>query len=166
MSILNLDDALSQSLATTEAAPDFVTPENGTYIFEVADTGAEQKDTKDPKKAQAEGKPLKYIVLKLTYKIADIVEQEGAPIKPGSLTSEQFILNDASLPYFKARIRDIAVAAGGTAEDVDGLSIKEALEAVKGIAFKVNAKQNKRTVDGNEMINVRYSNIRSVEADE
>lgn len=165
MSILNLDDALSQSLSTTEAAPDFVTPENGVYVFEVEATGAEQKDTKDAKKAQAEGKPLKYIVLKLTYKITDIIEQEGAPIKPGSFTSEQFILNDQGLPYFKARIRDIAVASGGSAEDVDGLSIAEALEAVKGITFKVNAKQNKRTVDGNEIVNIRYSNIRNAEAE-
>lgn len=163
MSILNLDDALSQSLATTEAAPDFVTPETGVYIFEVTETSAEKKEVKDKEAARKEGKPTEYIALGIRYTIREIIEQEGQPIKPDSLTSEQFTYSDQGLPYFKARVRDIAVASGGAAEDVDGLSIKEALEAIKGIAFKVNVKQQKRNVNGTEMVNARFSNIRHVE---
>lgn len=164
MSILDLDAELSQSLAATEAAPDYVTPENGVYILTVADTSADKKPAKDKEKAIKEGKPLEYIALGLRYTIDQVIEQEGAPIKPGSLFSEQFVLGDPGTSYFKARVRDIAVATGGNADDVDALSIKEALEAVKGLSFKVNIKQMKRTTPQGEMINVRLSNIRAVDA--
>lgn len=161
MSILDLDAELSQSLAETEAAPDFITPENGVYILEVADTSAEKRNTKDKEKAIKEGKALTYISLGVRYTILEILEQEGQPIKPGSIFSENFMLGDPGTSYFKARVRDIAVATGGKEEDVDSLSIKEALEAVKALTFKVNIKQVKK----GDNINIRMSNIRAADSE-
>lgn len=164
MSILDLDAELSQSLSATEAAPDYVTPENGVYILTVKDTSAEKKDFKDKEKARKEGKGDQFIQLKAVYTIDEVIEQEGAPIKAGSMFSEQWVFGDPGTSYFKARVRDIAVATGAKEEDIDGLSVKEALEAMKGLSFKVNIKQNKRQVEGNEMINVRLNNVRPVDA--
>lgn len=165
MSLLDLDALLGQSLSTTEAAPDFVTPENGVYIQTVVEAKAAKKDVKDKAAAVKEGKPTEYISLEFTYQINEIVEQEGQPIKPGSLYSERFMLTEQGLPYFKARVRDIAIASGGAAEDVDGLSIGEALEAVKNIQFKVNVKLNTRKVNGNDVTNVRLANLRAPDAE-
>ena len=122
-------------------------------------------DVKDKAAATKEGKPTEYISLEFTYQINEIVEQEGQPIKPGSLYSERFMLTEQGLPYFKARVRDIAIASGGAAEDVDGLSIGEALEAVKNIQFKVNVKLNTRKVNGNDVTNVRLANLRAPDAE-
>lgn len=163
MSLLDLDAMLGQSLSTTEAAPDFITPENGSYIFEVKDTKASKKEVKDKAAALKEGKPTEYVSLEFTYVIAEVIDQEGHPIKPGSLFSERFIFSEQGLPYFKARVRDIAVASGGSEEDADSLSIKEALEAVKGIRFAVDVRLNKRVVNGNELVNARLNNIRAPE---
>lgn len=165
MSLLDLDALLGQSLSTTEAAPDFVTPENGVYIQTVVEAKAAKKDVKDKAAATKEGKPTEYISLEFTYQINEIVEQEGQPIKPGSLYSERFMLTAQGLPYFKARVRDIAIASGGAAEDVDGLSIGEALEAVKSVQFKVNVKLNTRKVNGNDVTNVRLANLRAPDAE-
>lgn len=165
MSLLDLDAMLGQSLSTTKAAPDFVTPENGVYVQTVTEAKAVKKEVKDKAAAIKEGKPTEYISLEFTYKIDEIVEQEGQPIKPGSLYFERFMLTEQGLPYFKARVRDIAIASGGAAEDVDGLSISEALEAVKSVQFKVNVKLNTRNVNGNDVTNVRLSNLRAADAE-
>lgn len=163
MSLLDLDEMLGQSLSATEAAPDFITPENGTYVLEVKETKASKKEVKDKAQALKDGKPTEYVSLEFTYAVDSVVEQEGHPIKPGSLFMERFTFSEQGLPYFKARVRDIAVASGGSEEDADGLSIKEALEAVKGIKFTTVIKLNKRVVNGNEMVNVRLSNISAAE---
>ena len=164
MSLLNLDEMLGQSLAATEAAPDFITPENGDYGLSVSEAKATKKEVKDKATAIKEGKPTEYVSLEFTYTIDQIFEQEGQPIKPGSLFSERFMLTEQGLPYFKARVRDIAVATGAQAEDVDGLSIGEALKAVKTMAFRCNIKQNKRTVNGSDVINIRINNCRPLDA--
>lgn len=164
MSLLDLDALLGQSLATTEAAPDFITPENGVYVQTVTEAKAAKKAVKDAAAAVKEGKPTEYVSLEFTYQINEIVEQEGQPIKPGSLYSERFMLTLLGLPYFKARVRDIAIASGGAAEDVDGLSVGEALAAVKGIQFKTNIKLSKRKVGDNEVTNVRLANIRAADS--
>jgi len=163
MSLLDLDEMLGQSLSATEAAPDFITPENGTYVLEVKETKASKKEVKDKAQALKDGKPTEYVSLEFTYAVDSVVEQEGHPIKPGSLFMERFTFSEQGLPYFKARVRDIAVASGGSEEDADALSIKEALEAVKGIKFTTVIKLNKRVVNGNEMVNVRLSNISAAE---
>ena len=164
MSLLDLDALLGQSLATTEAAPDFITPENGVYVQTVTEAKAAKKEVKDKAAAIKEGKATEYVSLEFTYQINEIVEQEGQPIKPGSLYSERFVLNPQGLPYFKARVRDIAIASVGVAEDVDGLSVGEALAAVKGIQFKTNIKLSKRKVGDNEVTNTRLANIRAVDS--
>lgn len=151
--LLNLDDMLGQSLETVQAAQDFVQLENGVYILSVKDTKAEKKASKDKAKGD-------YILLTLQYEVAEVVEQEGTPIKVGSLTSESFMFTEQGLPYFKGRVAQIAVANNGSEEDVNGLSVKEALEAVKGMSFKVNAKQSKN----GDRTNVRMQNIRSVDS--
>jgi len=163
MSLLDLDEMLGQSLSATEAAPDFITPENGTYVLEVKETKASKKEVKDKAQALKDGKPTEYVSLEFTYAVDSVVEQEGHPIKPGSLFMERFTFSEQGLPYFKARVRDIAVASGGSEEDADALSIKEALEAVKGIKFTTVIKLNKRVVNGNEMVNVRLNNISAAE---
>lgn len=155
MSLLNLDDLLGQSLDSVEAAPEFVQLENGLYNLSVKDTKAEKKASKDKTKGD-------YILLTLQYQVEEVHEQEGTPIKVGSLTSESFMMSEQGLPYFKGRIAQIAVANGGSEDDVNGLSVKEALEAVKGMAFKVNAKQSKN----GDRTNVRMQNIRSVDSAE
>lgn len=153
--LLNLDDMLGQSLETVQAAPDFVQLENGVYILTVKDTKAEKKASKDKAKGD-------YILLTLQYEVAEVIEQEGTPIKVGSLTSESFMFTEQGLPYFKGRVAQIAVANNGSEEDVNGLSVKEALDAVKGMAFKVNAKQSKN----GERVNIRLQNIRAADAAE
>lgn len=163
MSLLDLDEMLGQSLSATEAAPDFITPENGTYVLVVKDTKASKKEVKDKAAAIKEGKPTEYVSLEFTYAVDSVVEQEGHPIKPGSMFMERFTFTEQGLPYFKARVRDIAVASGGSEDDADGLSIKEALEAVKGIKFTTVIKLSKRTVNGNELVNVRLNNISAAE---
>jgi hypothetical protein len=155
MSLLNLDDLLGQSLDSVEAAPEFVQLENGLYNLSVKDTKAEKKASKDKTKGD-------YILLTLQYQVDEVHEQEGTPIKVGSLTSESFMMSEQGLPYFKGRIAQIAVANGGSEDDVNGLSVKEALEAVKGMAFKVNAKQSKN----GDRVNVRMQNIRAVDSAE
>ncbi len=153
--LLNLDDMLGQSLETVQAAPDFVQLENGVYVLSVKETKAEKKASKDKTKGD-------YILLTLQYEVADVIEQEGTPIKVGSLTSESFMFTEQGLPYFKGRIAQIAVANNGSEEDVNGLSVKEALEAVKGMSFKVNAKQAKN----GDRVNVRLQNIRAADSAE
>lgn len=165
MSILNLDEMLGQSLDAVVAAPDFITPENGVYVLAVKDTKAEKKDVKDKAAAEKEGKPTAYVALTFTYEIKDIIEQEGQPIKPGSLFSERFTVTEQGLPYFKSRVAAIAVASGSSAEDVDGLSIKEALEAVKTLEFKTNIKQNVRKVNDGTITDIRMNNIRPVDSE-
>lgn len=163
MSLLDLDAMLNQSLATTEAAPDYITPENGVYKQTVKEAKASKKAAKDKDAALKAGKAPEYISLELTYVIDEVIEQEGHPIKPGSIYSERFMLSEQGLPYFKARIRDIAVASGGTEEDANNLSIGEALAAVKGIQFITNVTLNKRSLNGSDIVNVRLSNIRAPE---
>lgn len=153
--LLNLDDMLGQSLETVQAAPDFVQLENGVYVLTVKETKAEKKASKDKAKGD-------YILLTLQYEVAEVIEQEGTPIKVGSLTSESFMFTEQGLPYFKGRVAQIAVANNGSEEDVNGLSVKEALDAVKGMAFKVNAKQSKN----GERVNIRLQNIRAADAAE
>lgn len=166
MSLLNLDEMLGQSLASTEAAPDFITPENGDYILVVTEAKAVKKEVKDKAAALKEGKPTEFVSLPFTYTIEQIIEQEGQPIKPGSLFNENFMLTETGLPYFKARVRDIAVANSAAAEDVDALSIGEALKAVKTLSFRCTIKLSKRNVNGNEISNVRISNIRPADSAE
>lgn len=158
MSILDLDSMLEQSLSETVAAPDFVTPENGIYVLTVKDTSAEKKEAKDKKKAEAEGKPTTYVQLKFFYNIDEVVEQEGAPIRVGSLFSETFTVSDAGLPFFKKRVAEIAVSQGEDAAVADSLSIKEALEMVKGVQFKTTIKQRKN----GDNTNVNLNNLRPV----
>lgn len=153
--LLNLDDLLGQSLESVEAAPEFVQLENGVYTLTVSEAKAEKKASKDKAKGD-------YILLTLQYKVEEVVEQEGTPIKVGSLTSESFMFTEQGLPYFKGRIAQIAVANNGSEEDVNGLSVKEALEAVKGMSFKVNAKQSKN----GDRVNVRLQNIRAADSAE
>lgn len=153
--LLNLDDMLGQSLKTVQAAPDFVQLESGVYVLSVKETKAEKKASKDKTKGD-------YILLTIQYEVADVIEQEGTPIKVGSLTSESFMFTDQGLPYFKGRIAQIAVANNGSEDDVNGLSVKEALEAVKGMSFKVNAKQSKN----GDRVNIRLQNIRAADSAE
>lgn len=162
-SILNLDELLGASLDAVEAAPDFITPENGVYILIVKDTKAEKKEVKDKEKARKDNKPTEYVALKFTYTIDEVLEQEGTPIRPGSLFSEQFTLTEQGLPYFKARVAAIAMANGADAEAVNSLSVREALECVKTMAFKTTVKQSQRTHEGRALVDVRLNSIRPVD---
>lgn len=150
MTILNLDEMLGASLENVVAAPDYVTPENGVYVLKVIETKAEKKASKDKEKGD-------YIVLQVTYSMEQIIEQEGQPIKPGSRFNETFMYTEQGLPYFKGRVAAIAVANNGSEDDVNGLSVGEALGAIKEMEFKANIKQAKN----GDRVNIRITNIRN-----
>lgn len=164
MSLLNLDELLSQSMSAVEAAPNYVDLETGVYILEVVEAKADKKKTKDEAKAKAEGKPLEYVQLIHQYKVVEVLQTEAdkLPVAAGSLCSDQWGLNEKGLPYFKTRTADIAVANGEERATVDTLSIKECLDAVKGLQFKCSAKKVVRMDNGQERTNVRIENISAV----
>jgi hypothetical protein len=152
--MLNLDALLDQSMAEVEAAPNYVEPENGHYILTVADTSADKK--KSTKEGQED-----YVVLKHQYRIDEVKQQEGMPIAPGSLFSDQWMLTDKGLPYFKARTLDIAEANGEDREALGGLKLSEMLAGVKDMQFQCIIKKTPRSDDSGRF-NIRIESIAAV----
>ncbi len=142
-------------MAEVEAAPNYVEPENGIYILTVADTAAEQKKSKE------EGKD-DYVQLKHVYQIDKVIQQEGMPIAPGSLFSDQWMFNDKGLPYFKARSCDIAEANGESREEIGALKVGELLSGVKGMSFQCVIKKTPRK-DAEGRFNIRIESISAVQ---
>lgn len=161
MTMLNLEALLDESMDAVEEAPNYVTPENGVYILEVVDTGAEAVEAKPAKDGQ-EAKD-GYVRLKHVYSIKEVISQEGEPIAVNSLFSDSWMATDTGLPHFKTRTLDIAEANGEDREALGKLKLGEMLAGVKGLVFKVVIKKVARAGAGNEgRYNTRLENIQKV----
>ncbi len=163
MSMLNLEELLGQSMAEVEAAPDYVTLETGVYTLEVVDTGI-KKQKRDMSKPENKDKDPEFVQLSHTYKVVEVHNVEGNVLPPavGSLTTDTWMYGETGLPYFKSRTLAIAEANGSSPEEVNGLSLGEMLEGVKGLKFKVVATKTERS-DAPGRYNVRLSNISAAE---
>lgn len=164
MGMLNLDQMLDGDLASVEAAPNYITPENSVCILVVQDAKAEKKTRTNPKPDQEK----EYAVLKLTYGIERVIEQaEGTlPMQPGSLFSDQYQFTEVGLPHFKARAQAIAAANGEDPEEVGAAKVGQILAALPGMRFKaaikkVPARQNGVVIEG--QFNVRLEGIGAAE---
>lgn len=161
--MLNLDELLDSSMEDVETAPDYVEPENGVYILKVAEAKIEQGSITDPakvQKAKDEGKPTTFARLRHTYSIEQVISQEqGTPIKPGSMFSDQWMASkESGLPYFKARTIAIAVANGEDGDTIGKLSIREMLEGVTDLSFRCVIKKTPRS-DNSGRFNIRVEQI-------
>lgn len=106
-SLLDMVSLLDTATEEVANRPDFVSPEPGIYIEKYKGFREEQREaTKDGKKFK---KGDKYTSLVLQYEILETIEggNPEAPIKPGSLTSENFILDAENLPSIKQRFAQI-----------------------------------------------------------
>lgn len=165
MSLLNLDEMLSTSLNTVEAAPEFVRPDDGVYDFTVKKVEAKARKAKDAAKAVEEGKATEWYDLVFTYEITDTVElsdkDKGWPVKPGSLFQQQFQYTDKGMPHFKKHVADLVVANGGAVEDADKLSIKDVMDGFPdSIKFRANMRKKEDTLtDGKKFEKSVMSNI-------
>lgn len=161
MGMLDLDSLLDQDLANVEAAPNYVTPENGVYRLKVTEAKAEEKKSSKPEA----GKPDHYAVIVLQYSIEQVYEQqEGTlPVAPGSLFSDQFQFSDKGLPYLKTRLAEILTANGedGTAI-VNSTKMSALLAGIKDMEFEVRIKKVAQKKDGvvvEGQYNTRLENI-------
>lgn len=170
MSLLNLDEMLSTSLNTVDAAPEFVRPDDGVYDFAVIKVEAKARKAKDAAKAAEEGKATEWFDLVFTYEITQTVElndkEKGWPVKPGSLFQLQFQYTEKGLPHFKKHVADLVVANGGVVEDADKLSIKDVMDGFPGnIKFRANARKKEDTLaDGKKFEKTSLSNIVAIPA--
>lgn len=147
MGMLDLDALLDSDLKDVEAAPNYVTPENGIYKLVVKDAKAEEKKSTKPEA----GKPDTYAVVILQYEIAIVHEQqEGTmPVAPGSLFSDQFQFSEKGLPYLKTRLADILTANGEDGVDVVNTTKMSALLiGIKGMEFECQIKKVAQKKDG------------------
>lgn len=131
-SLLDMENLLDTATDAVENRPDYVNPEPGIYNeiyrgFKEAEKVA-QKDTDTRKKGD------KYKVIILNYEILETVEggNPNAPIKPGSLSSEQFTLSAEGLPAIKQRYAQIL---GVEQEELTG-SMREIMTVAKDMMVK------------------------------
>ena len=165
--MLDLNAMLTQGLNTVEAAPEFVTPDNGVYDFEVVKIDTKHRKAKDPAKAQAEGKKTEWYDIVFTYGLTTVQleSDQGFPVRPGSLIQEQFQFTDTGLEYFKTRVEQIVVAMGGTAEDANSMTVKDVIDTFPGAAkFRGHCKTTKETYDGKEFTRTRISQVVAIPA--
>lgn len=107
MSLLDMQNLLDTATEEVENRPDFVSPEPGIYQEVYTGFKQEEKEAKQDSKTMKKGD--KYVALILQYTIEETIEggNPQAPVKPGSLSTEQFILNADSLPAIKQRYAQI-----------------------------------------------------------
>lgn len=119
MSLLDMQNLLDTATEEVANRPDFVSPEPGIYQEVYQSFKEETKEASKDWKDGSVKKGDKYPVVILQYLIEETLEggNPQAPIKPGSITTEQFILSADNLPAIKQRYAQIL---GVAQEDLTG----------------------------------------------
>jgi len=131
-SLLDMVSLLDTATEEVANRPDYVSPEIGVYMEKYLGFQEKQQEaTKDGKKFK---KGDKYTSLVLQYAVLETLEggNSEAPIKPGSLTSENFILDAENLPNIKQRFAQIH---GVEQEEFTG-AFRDIMLAAEGMIVK------------------------------
>ena len=161
--ILDLDSILNESFEGVEAAPEFLVFDNGVYDFVVKKIELKKQEAKDKAKAIAEGKPTEWVKVHFTYGMEAVVQMESdkaLPPKVGSMTSENFTWSDKGKPYLKARIAQLVVAAGGSEEDADGMSLTDVINTFpEAVRFRSTVIKRSSPTENGVYEDNRFTNI-------
>ena len=148
--LLDLDAMMNESLDTIPDAPDFVTPPAGEYRLSCKDAAIDKYTTKDEPDVPKQR-------LKLTYSIIETLSTANnePPVPDGSIFTETFQATEQGLGYFKKRIKEIMNAG-----DVQGVTLGDMMNSVKGQEFSARLTIKKSTNNGKtyENINLRVVN--------
>lgn len=142
MSLLDMQNLLDTSAEEVENRPDFVNLEPGIYTeiyrgFKEAEKTAQ----KDSDKENGLKKGEKYNVVILNYEVQETIEggNPQAPVKPGSLTSEQFMLRTKEdISSLKQRYAQIL---GVAQEELKG-SMREIMQVAENTLVKSQITKN------------------------
>jgi hypothetical protein len=150
---LDLGAMMEQSLDEIPEAPDFNNPPAGEYRLSVKEAKIDTYTAK-PKQGDAGGERQR---LKLIYTIEQTVSTAGneQPVPDGSMFSETFQGTEQGLSYFKKRVKEVM-----NVSDLNGVTLKDMMESVKGQAFdaRITIKKTPNPNDANspyENVNLR-----------
>ena len=151
-SLLDMDDLDQLTLDNVEEAPEFMTPPSGRYKIGISKADVFKRETD-------EGDTQAIRVIYFTRATVELNNENEDEVPPGSLFSETFGIPDG-LKYFKTRMKKIL------GDNVDGIKVKEMLEALPAIFGEEGDKQISATIkkvvskkDGNEYENVRFQRL-------
>ncbi len=124
--ILDLEAMANESLDSIQEAPDYSNPPPGEYVLDVKDAAIDKYTSKDEPGVQKQR-------IKITYAVAETVQLAGTepPVPDGTLFTETFMATEQGLSFFKKRIRELM-----NAESVDGVSLSDMMNSVKGQQVK------------------------------
>lgn len=145
--LLDLNAMMNENLDTIPDAPDYATPPAGEYRLSVSDAKIDVYKPKAGGSAQR---------LKITYSIVKTYSTAAneLPIPDGSLFTETFQATEQGLGYFKARIKAIM-----SASDLNGVSLGDMMNSVKGISFDARITIKKSPKDASNPSAGDYENI-------
>lgn len=131
-SLLDMESLLDTATEEVANRPDYVSPEPGVYVEKYL--GFQEKPSEATKDGKKFKKGDKYVSLVLQYAVLETIEggNSEAPIKPGSLTSENFILDKENLPAIKQRYAQIH---GVEQEELSG-GLRDIMMAAEGMLVK------------------------------
>lgn len=148
--ILDLEAMMDGTLDAVVAAPEFINPPAGDYVLGIKDAKLEKYKSKTDQK---EG-----VRIRVSYTVNQTVElpanSEELPVPDGTMFSESFMYSEEGLPYFKQRAQNIL-----NVKSVEGVSLRELFDALKGTEFPARISIRKSTVNGKDFENV---NIRTM----
>lgn len=150
---LDLGAMMDETLDNIEEAVGFTNPPAGEYVINVKDCMVE-KYTPKPKDGVQEGEKQRFKLLYEVGSTISLADTKEQPVPDGSLFSETFMGTEEGLGYFKKRVREIMNV--GT---VDGVKLREIMDAVKGTSFTARIKMRITPKDKSNPALGTYENV-------
>ena len=122
--ILDIDALLDSTLDSVPDIPDYLNPPTGNYTLSVIEAEIKAGKPADPAKKQA----AKAARLVITYKVDSTIETDGIPVPDGTLFTEGFQGTEEGITFFKKQAKKLL-----NVEDLSGVTIRDILEALKGV---------------------------------
>ena len=122
--ILDIDALLDSTLDSVPDMPDYLNPPTGNYTLSVIEAEIKAGKPADPAKKQA----AKAARLVITYKVDSTIETDGIPVPDGTLFTEGFQGTEDGIAFFKKQAKKLL-----NVEDLSGVTIRDILEALKGV---------------------------------
>lgn len=145
--LLDLDAMMEQTLDAIPEAPDYSNPPAGEYRIVCKDSKIDSYKNKEGTEVQR---------LKNTYAILETKSTAAGelPVPDGTLFTETFQATEMGLGYYKARVKGIMNAA-----DLNGVSLRDLMDSVKGAEFDCRITIKKTPKDKANPNGEQYENL-------
>lgn len=145
--LLDLEAMVGENMDNIPDAPDYTNPPAGEYRLEVREAKIDKYKPKAGGTAQR---------LKITYSIQATLSTAAneIPVPDGSMFTETFQATEQGLGYFKKRIKEVMGAS-----DLNGVSLGDMMNSVKGQAFDARITIKKSPKDPANPAAGEYENV-------